>query len=65
MFEENFHKMFNGFPISDEVLIHRLNWLNIWTHPSPGDSSKVRGICWCPDEKIIAIGLCPYTIFFY
>ncbi|XP_059616803.1 anaphase-promoting complex subunit 4 [Phlebotomus argentipes] len=41
---------------NNEVLIHRLNWQNIWTHPSPGDSSKVKGICWCPDEKIIAIG---------
>ncbi|GAB0092712.1 Anaphase-promoting complex subunit 4 [Sergentomyia squamirostris] len=41
---------------NNEVLIHRLNWQSIWTHPSPGDSCKVRGVCWCPDEKIIAIG---------
>ncbi|KAJ6640094.1 Anaphase-promoting complex subunit 4 [Pseudolycoriella hygida] len=39
-----------------EVIIRRLNFQRIWTHPPPKDGIKVRGIDFRPDEKIIAIG---------
>ncbi|KAG4075627.1 hypothetical protein HA402_003452 [Bradysia odoriphaga] len=39
-----------------EVIIRRLNFQRIWTHPPPRDGVKVRGIDFRPDEKIIAIG---------
>lgn len=53
-----------------EVIIHRLNFQRIWTHPPPTgpngkDGIKVRGIDFRPDEKIIAIGTSSsYVIYF-
>lgn len=39
-----------------EVIIQRLNLQILWTQPAPTDDSKVCGIDWRPDERILAIG---------
>lgn len=39
-----------------EVIVQRMNFQKIWTHPPPIDTAHVRGIDWRPDEKIIAVG---------
>lgn len=39
-----------------EVIVQRLNWQKILSHPPPNDGIKVRGIDWQPDEKIISVG---------
>jgi anaphase-promoting complex subunit 4 len=36
-------------------MIHRLKWKKLWMLSPPEDDVKVRGICWRPDEKLIAI----------
>lgn len=44
------------FLSSGEVVVQRTNWEKLWTHSPSVENSKVRGLDWRPDERILAIG---------
>lgn len=48
--------IFCTFGCLGEVIVQRLNLQVLWVQPPPSDDSKVRGIDWRPDERILAIG---------
>lgn len=50
-----------GLIFIGEVIVQRLNLQVLWTQPPPHEDTKVCGIGWRPDERILAIGIAIFT----